>query len=156
MDLESLLIKLEGGGKIKKQLTDDKYLNASLNAAAQNFSAAKHALSGGYSETAFKSAYDGLLQISRVVMLLNGYRPDDGKQHKTTFLVAGAMLGDDFMGLIDKINSFRVKRNNIIYQPLIAVTRVEAEGILKSAEEFWNKVKIYLKNNSKQLTLFDF
>ena len=37
----------------------------------------KYNLEGGFYETAFKSTYDGLLQISRAILLLNGYRPDD-------------------------------------------------------------------------------
>src|SRR3990172_469032 len=115
MNLESLLDKLMKEGKIKKQKTDVHYLNGLLNAAHNNFLAAKYNLDGGFWETAFKSAYDGLLQISRFVLLLNGYRPDDGEQHKTTFIVAGAFLGDDFSDLIERIDRYRIKRNNAIY-----------------------------------------
>jgi len=156
MNLENLLNQLEKEGKIKRQQTDTSYLNGLLHASSQNFAAAKYNLAGGYADTAFKSAYDGVLQISRVILLLNGYRPDDGEQHKTTFLVAGALLGGEFADLIDKIDRSRIKRNNIMYQPLNAISKSEAENILISAEEFWFKVKKYLKSKSKQLELFDF
>lgn len=155
MNLENLLNKLEKEGKIKKQSTDTSYLNASLHAAHQNFSSAKYSLEGGYLDTAFKSAYDGLLQVSRVILLLNGFRPDDGEQHKTTFTVAGAFLGEEFTELIEKIDRYRIKRNAIIYQPLTAISKSEAEGILKSAQDYWSKVKEYLSNKNKQLELFD-
>lgn len=156
MNLENLLNKLLKEGKLKKQATDISYLNASLNAAHQNFSAAKYNLDGGYLDTAFKSAYDGVLQISRVVLLLNGLRPDDGGQHKTTFMVAGAFLGPEFTELIEKIDRCRIKRNAIIYQPLDNISKSEAEGILKSAHIYWIKVRKYLKDKNRQLELFDF
>lgn len=85
MSLKKLLDKLLKEGKIRRQDTDINYLNNLLNSAQQNFLSAKYNLKGGFYETAFKSAYDGLLQISRAILLLNGYRPDNGEQHKTTF-----------------------------------------------------------------------
>jgi hypothetical protein len=102
-NLENLLNKLSKEGKIKKQNVDINFLNGLLSGAHQNFLAAQYNLDGGFADTAFKSAYDGLLQISRVILFLNGYRSDDGEQHKTTFLIAGALLGDDFSELIGKI-----------------------------------------------------
>lgn len=156
MNLKNLLNKLLKEGKIRRQKTDIDFLNGLLSAAHQNFSAAKYNLSGGFADTAFKSAYDGLLQISRVILFLDGFRPDDGEQHKTTFLIAGAMLGDDFIELIEKIDRYRIKRNNAIYQPIDFISKSEAEGILNSAKEYWFEVKKYLKNKNNQLELFDF
>jgi len=156
MNLENLLDKLLRESKIKKQDTDINYLNGLLGSARQNFSSAKYNLDGDFYETAFKSAYDGLLQISRVVLLLNGYRPDDGEQHKTTFIVAGAILGEGFKELIERIDRYRIKRNRAIYQPVDFLSKSEAEGILEAAQEYWNVVKKYLKGKNPQLELFNF
>ena len=156
MNSENLLNKLLKEGKIKKQDADVNYLNGLLNAAHQNFLAAKYNLDGDYPDTAFKSAYDGLLQISRTILFLNGYRPDDGEQHKTTFSVAGAFLGEDFEDLVEKIDRYRIKRNNAIYQPIDFISKNEAVGILDSAKEYWQAAKNYLKEKNKQLELFDF
>lgn len=71
MNLENLLNKLLKEDKIKKQKTDISFLNGLLDSARQNFSSAEYNLKGCFYETAFKSAYDGLLQISRVILLLN-------------------------------------------------------------------------------------
>lgn len=155
VNLESLLGRLLKEGKIKKQDTDVHYLNGLLNAAHNNFRAAKYNLDGDFLDTAFKSAYDGLLQISRVILFLNGYRPDDGEQHKTTFMVAGSILGDDFADLIGRIDRYRIKRNNAIYQPIDFISRGEAVGILESTKEYWSVVKKYLITKNKQLELFD-
>ena len=155
MNLENLLNQLLKQGKVKRQTTEISALNGYLSAAVHNFAAAKFNLSGGYPGTAFKSAYDGVLLLSRVVLLLNGYRPDDGEQHKTIFMVAGALLGSEFEELIGLIDRYRIKRNNLVYRPLAAISKNEAKNILLTAEEYWHKVKQYLKSKSRQLELFD-
>ena len=156
MNLESLLDSLLKEGKIKKQETDTNYLNGLLIAARRNFLSAEYNLKGEFAETVFKSAYDGLLQVSRVILLLNGYRPADGGQHQTTFSVAGLMLGRQFKDLIEKISRYRVKRNRVIYHPVDFISKKEAVGIIESSREYWVVVKQYLKKRNKQLELFDF
>jgi hypothetical protein len=69
-----LFDRLSREGKLKRQKTDIDYLNALLDSARRNFEAAL-VVRGRIEEAAFKLFYDGLLQISRVVVLLNGYRP---------------------------------------------------------------------------------
>ncbi len=94
--------------------------------------------------------------MSRVILLLNGYRPNDGEQHKTTFMVAGVILGENFKELIERIDRYRVKRNIAIYQPIDFLSKSEAEGILDTAKEYWLSVKKYLKTKNPQFELFDF
>ena len=156
MNLENLLIKFLREGKIKKQNTDVHYLNGLLESSLQNFLSAKYNLEGNFYETAFKSVYDGVLQISRAILLLNGYRPDDGEQHKTTFMIVEVILGREFKELIERIDRYRIKRNKAIYQPVSFISRSEAEGILEDAKEYWYIVKKYLKTRDPQLELFDF
>ena len=155
-NLENLLAKLLKEGKIKRQNTDISYLNGLLNSAHQNFNSAKYNIEGDFCETAFKSAYDGLLQISRVLLLLHGYKTNDGEQHKTTFIVAGAILGKEFRELIEKIDRYRIKRNRAVYQPISFISESEAESVLSTAKEYWILVKNYLKEKDFQLDLFDF
>lgn len=152
---KSLLDKLLNEGKLKKQGTDVRYLNSLLNSTHQNLLSAKYNLEGGFLETAFKSAYDGLLQISRVVLLLNGYRPDDGEQHKTTFLATEIILGGNLKELIERIDRYRIKRNKAVYQPVDFISKNEAIGIIDSAKEYWLAVRDYLKEKNNQLELFD-
>ena len=74
MNLENLLNKLLKEGKLKS--SQPIFLSERVsNAVHQNFSAAKYNLQGDYLDTAFKSAYDGVLQISRVVLLLMVFGP---------------------------------------------------------------------------------
>ncbi len=155
MNLEDLLKKLLEEGKIKEQQTDAHHLNGLLDSARRNLQSAEYNLEGGFYETAFKAAYDGLLQTSRVVLLLHGYRPDDREQHKTTFLVAGALLGQEFEELIDKIDRYRVKRNKAVYQPLDLVSKSEASNAFNTAKEYQRLVGAYLRGKNHQIELFD-
>ena len=141
---------------MKEQKTRPDYLEGLLDAANDNFVAAQKIFESGFFVVAFKAVYDGILQIARVVLLLNGYVPDDGEQHKTTFFVASMFLGDDFHSLIKRIDLYRVKRNQCVYQPLILVSKQESSDIINLAGEFWGKVKDYLKEKDPRLQLFDF
>lgn len=154
VNLESLLNRLIREGKIKKQSTTPSQLNHLLNAARRNFKAAE-IMRGQIDEAAFKLFYDGLLQIARLILLINGYRPDDGEQHKTTFFVAGEFLGSEFRDLTNKAQKFRIKRNLCIYDPTGFVGSKETEAIHLTAQHFWRIVQKYLKDRHPQMDLFD-
>jgi len=154
MSLKNLLDELVKEGKLQRQDTGVDYLNSLLNAAKRNFEAAS-LVKGKVDEAAFKLVYDGLLQIGRIILLLNGYRPDDGEQHKTTFLVAGELLGKEYNDLVSKIQRFRIKRNICIYEPEGLISKSEVEAIYRVFQEFWHKVRIYLKEKNPQLKLFN-
>jgi len=153
MNLTKLLDEYVKKGKLKKQATGLDYLDGLLEAAKRNFEAAA-IVKNKVDEASFKLVYDGLLQISRIILLCNGYRPSDGEQHKTTFAVAGELLGPDYCDLIERIQRFRVKRNDCIYEPKILISRAESEAIFNIAKEFWGKVKVYLERKVPQLKLF--
>lgn len=153
MNSESVLAKLVREGKLKPQRFDPGHLNDLLEAARRNFEAGR-VLQGKVDEAAFKLFYEGLLQISRAVIFSGGFRPDDGEQHKTTFLAAGIVLGGDFDDLIGKIQKFRVKRNDCIYDPKGLVGAREAEAIYQTARAYWNKVREALEKANPQLKLF--
>jgi len=151
--LKSLLNRLIREGKLKRQDTKIVYLQNLLDAAKRNFEAAS-LIEGKINEAAFKLFYDGLLQIGRVILLLNGYRPDDGEQHKTTFTVAGEFLGREYTAIIRKIQKYRVKRNDCLYDPKILISRKETEEIHKTVQEFWRIVGSYLSEHDPQFRLF--
>lgn len=153
MSLENTLNNLIKAGKLKKQTTGIDYLDGLLAAAKRNFAAAT-LLKDKIDEAAFKLVYDGLLQIGRVVLLVNGYRPDDGEQHKTTFLVAGELLGTEYVDLIARIQRFRVKRNDCIYEPKYLISKAETEAIFEISRKFWSKVRVYLERQNPQLKPF--
>jgi len=95
-----------------------------------------------------------LLQIGRIIILLDGYKPDDGEQHKTTFVVAGEILGKEYQYLINKLQKYRVKRNVCIYEPKDLVSKSDVEAIYRTSREFWNRVRLFLQKKNPQLKLF--
>ena len=153
MSSKSLFERLSQEGKLKRQKAEIDYLNALLDSARRNFEAAL-VIRGRIEEAAFKLFYDGLLQISRVVLLLNGFRPDDGEQHKTTFLAAGELLGPEYEDLIRKIQKLRIKRNICIYDPKELIGKSETDAIYETAKKFWSRVRAYLEKRNPQLKLF--
>ena len=153
MSSRNLFDRLSREGKLKHQKAEIDYLNALLESAGRNFEAAL-VVRGRIEEAGFKLFYDGLLQISRVVVLLNGYRPDDGEQHKTTFLAAGEILGPEYEDLIRKIQKLRIKRNICIYDPKELIGKSETDAIYNTARKFWGKVRVYLEKENPQLKLF--
>lgn len=154
MSSDNSLDKLIREGKLRSQKADASYLNDLLEAAQRNFEAAR-LLQGRVDEAAFKLYYDGLLQLGRAVLLLNGLRPDDGEQHKTTFLAAGMILGPGLEDLIRKIQKFRIKRNESLYDPQGLVGTSEAQAIHLTAKAFWNEVRSHLQKADPQLKLFE-
>lgn len=153
MSSDDRLDELVKAGKLRPQTAEAPYLNDLLEAARRNFEAGR-LLQGRVHEAAFKLYYDGLLQVSRAVLLLAGLRPDDGEQHKTTFLAAGLILGAEFDDLINRIQRFRIKRNSCIYEPTGVIGESEAEEIHRTTRSFWAKVKDYLRRVDPQLKLF--
>lgn len=154
MNSKTSLDRLVQEGKLKRQRTRIGHLNDLLDAARRNLDAAR-IVRAVANEATFKLVYDGLLQICRVVLLLNGYRPDDGEQHKTTFLAAGEILGPDVGDLIRRIQAFRIKRNDSVYDPRGLIGTAEVNTIFHTAADFWSHVRTYLKRSDPQLKLFD-
>lgn len=154
MSYGSSLAKLEREGKLRRQEADLDYLESLLAAARRNFDAGRLLLDKA-GEAAFKLYYDGLLQVSRAILLSRGYRPDDGEQHRTTFLAAGEILGSHLEDVIRKIQKIRIKRNACLYDPSDVIGKGEAAAIHKIAREFWSYVREHLQRENPQLKLFD-
>lgn len=95
-----------------------------------------------------------MLKIARAIIFLHGLRPDDGQQHKTTVEVSGVILGDKFNSIISIFDKMRKKRNQFTYDPMTPVSRTEAANALRSAEEFFAKVKKHLEKVDPQKKLF--
>lgn len=154
MTSTSLLARLEQEGKVRRQPAAPAQLEALIEAARRNFSAAQK-IRGSIAEAAFKLYYDGLLQMGRVVLLSAGYRPCDGDQHKTTFLAAGEILGSEFEDLIRKLQKFRVKRNDCVYEPTGLIGESDVEAIGKTAAVFWTALKAHIGETNPQPDLFE-
>lgn len=153
MNLKNYLNDLVERGLLKKEAIGIDQIKALIKSAKQNLSAAEKIFEID-EEACFSMAYSSMLKIARSLVYLNGRRPDDGAQHKTTVEVAGKILGTDFTFLIDKFDRMRKKRNEFTYDPLIPLSKEETKNALNTAKEFYNKVKEFLIDKEPQLRLF--
>ncbi len=104
-NLENYLKRLESAGLLRKERIGIDQVRALLMSASKNIFASEKNLSID-EEACYTLAYNAMLKAARALVFLQGYRPHDGQQHKTTIEVAGEILGKEFgelIGLFDKI-----------------------------------------------------
>lgn len=134
---------LESKGLLKKERIGIDQAKALLVNASKNIVASEKNLSID-EEACYTLAYNAMLKIARALVFLQGYRPSDGQQHKTTIEVAGEILGKEFSELINMFNLMRKKRNQFTYDPMLPISLTEAKNALKTANDFHKKVKLFL------------
>ena len=54
-----------------------------------------------------------MLKAGRALLLLQGFVPDDGAQHKTVVEVTSVILGEKYRHLTDQFETMRRKRNEM-------------------------------------------
>ena len=153
MNLKDYLNSLADKGLLKPEKIGLDQVRALILGAEKNLTAAKKNLSID-EETTYIMAYSAMLKVARALIFIRGFRPDDGQQHKTTIDVAGIILGQDFNDLIAKFDKMRRKRNELTYDPLLPLSKIETENALKSAQEFLKRVKEFLAKSDWQKKLF--
>ncbi len=100
---------------------------------------------------AYSVAYLAMLRAGRAFMLLKGFRPSDGYQHKTAVEFVRQLLGDEYSALIKHFDRMRRKRNLFTYEIDITVSYTEAENALRSAETFVDLViRLVEKENPQE------
>lgn len=106
------------------------------------------------SEAAYNYAYLAMLRSGRALMFSFGYRPTDGRQHKTVVLFSRAILGREFSKLIAGFDNMRKFRNKFTYEePGILVSRQKTEKALSNATHFVQKVTEIIQKNNPQKKL---
>lgn len=85
----------------------------------------------------FATAYNAVLQLSKIAIACAGYRVTSGAgHHQKTFEAAKAALGKPGEALADYFETCRRKRNFIDYDASEVVTDTEAQELLMKANEF--------------------
>ena len=80
--LEKLIKRLEREGKIRRQKAGVVQVEALLREAILDLEETKRIIHVAERAT-YLLAYNGMLKAGRALLLLRGYVPDDGAQHKT-------------------------------------------------------------------------
>ena len=152
MNYKNFINDLLNKGLIKKQTIDFNQIKMLLLRAKKDLMVARKNLVID-EEVAYNYAYLSMLRCGRALMFLKGFRPDDGQQHKTVIDFTAVILDHQYSDLLTKFDMMRRKRNQFTYDPLLPVSRTEAENALKSAEEFAAKITEFIKKENPQLTI---
>lgn len=94
-----------------------------------------------------------MLKAGRALLLLNGYIPDDGAQHKTVVEITSAILGNKYKSLTEQFESMRRKRNEMTYGAGILLTKSEAQIAFSDAISLVKNILIEIKSKNPQLEL---
>jgi len=94
----------------------------------------------------FATAYNAVLQLSKIAIACAGYRVTSGTgHHQKTFEAVKIALGKQSKALTDYFDACRRKRNHIDYDASEVVTDTEAQELLEKAEEFREMVEEWIR-----------
>ena len=150
--LNKAIVKLEKEGKIRKQKAGIVQVEALLKEAILDLGEAKK-ITQLASRATYLLAYIAMLKAGRALLLLKGYVPDDGAQHKTVVEVTGLILGDKYRNLTEQFETMRRKRNEITYEAGILLTKSEAEKAFLDSIALIKKILNEVKSQNPQLEL---
>ncbi len=149
---DKLRKRLEREGKIRKQRAGLVQVEALLKEALLDLEEAKR-ISSVAERATYLLAYNGMLKAGRALLLLSGYVPDDGAQHKTVVEMTAAILGAEYGSLTEQFETMRRKRNNLTYEAGTLLSRSEAQRAFSDAIELVKRILAEVKARNPQLDL---
>ena len=150
--LSKLLKKLETEGKVRKQKAGFVQIEALLKEAILDLEEADKIVNLAERAT-YLLAYNAMLKAGRALMLLQGYVPDDGAQHKTVVEMTSAILGDPYRHLTEQFETMRRKRNKMTYEAGTLLSKSEAKKAFSDAIVVVKKTLSDLKAKNPQMEL---
>lgn len=96
-----------------------------------------------------------MLKAGRALLMLEGYIPSDGSQHKTVVEMTGNILGNNFKSMTSKFEIMRRKRNDMTYDTIVLLSISEAQKAFSDAKNLLQGTIEYVKDKNPQLQ-FDF
>jgi len=136
-------------GLIKKQRPDLKSAEKLILRAQKDLQTAKANLTIDEG-IAYAVAYLAMLRSARAFMLLKGFRPSDGYQHKTVVEFMFHFLGKEFKEIVELFDRMRRKRNIFTYEIDISISKTEADNAFDTAVKFVNMIKDIIKKENPQ------
>lgn len=98
--------------------------------------------------------YESMLKASLALMLSYGERPRSLPGHHIVIIdYASKKLGGKYSDTMHLFDRMRRKRNMIIYEVDIEITKTETNNALKTTEEYLIIIRQHINKNNKQLEL---
>ncbi len=152
MTYEKFLEEFLAKGLLRRQKSDLRAVEKLLLRAYKDLKTAKANLDIDEG-IAYTVAYLAMLHAGRAFILLKGFRPADGYQHKTVVEFMSHFLGKEFKLIVEQFDRMRRKRNIFTYEIDISISKSEAISALKTAEKFVDLVKEIIQKASPQTEL---
>jgi len=92
----------------------------------------------------FATAYNAVLQLTKMDLACSGYRVIGLGHHQTTFEALELALGRHAGNLAAYFDTCRRKRNQVDYDFAMVASDTEVEELLSSAEEFRTTVEVWI------------
>ena len=151
--MPSELIKsLEKAGKLHRQSAGIEQVEALLREAMADLAEAKKIMNLAERAT-YIMAYNAMLKSGRALLLMKGYRPVDGAQHKTIVELTSEFLGKEYQELTDHFEFMRRKRHEVTYEAGFLLSKSEAQKAFVSAQQLVRGVLSDVKKKNPQFEL---
>ena len=150
--MDKLIKKLEREGKIKKQKVGIVQIEALLKQAVLDLEEAKKILNIAERAT-YILAYMAMLKAGRALLLLKGYIPSDGSQHKTVVEMTSVILGNEYRDLTGQFETMRRKRNELTYGAGVLLSVSDTKEAFSDAIALVQKVLEQVKSQNPQMKL---
>ena len=150
--IEDLIKKLEKEGKLAAQKVGIVQIEALLKESIIDLEESKKTLHIADRAT-YIMAYTAMLKAGRALLLLKGYRPTDGAQHKTVVEMTGAILGDKYTSIVSHFETMRRKRNELTYEAGTLLSGSESNQALEDATSLVKNILKEAKSRNPQLEM---
>ena len=130
-------------GLIKEQKPNLSGVEKLVTRASKDLKTAKANLSIDEG-IAYTIAYLAMLRASRAFMLLKGFRPAAGPQHRTVVEFMAYFIAEP-KDIIERFERMRRKRNIFTYEIDTAISQTEADNAFQIAWKFVNLIKNLIK-----------
>ena len=150
--IETRIKKLVKEGKLAEQKAGLIQIEALLRESIIDLDEAKKTLRIADRAT-YIMAYIAMLKAGRALLLLKGYRPIDGAQHKTVVEMTGVILGEKYIDLVSHFETMRRKRNELTYESGTLLSGSESRQALTDAILLVENILKEAKSRNPQLEL---
>jgi uncharacterized protein (UPF0332 family) len=150
MTYEKFLEESLSKGFLRKQKADLRAVERLILRAHKDLKTAKANLDIDEG-IAYTVAYLAMLHAARAFILLKGFRPADGYQHKTVVEFMSHFLGREFKVIVEQFDRMRRKRNIFTYEIDISISKSEASNALEKAKRFVDLIKGIIQKENPQM-----
>ena len=150
MTYEKFIDEYLAKGMLKKQKSSHGAVEKLIIRSHKDLKTAKANLSIDEG-IAYTVAHLAMLRAGRAFMLLKGFRPADGYQHKTVVEFMSKALGEEYKSMVEHFDRIRKKRNIFTYEIDISISRTEADNALETAVKFISLIEDFIKKENPQV-----